>query len=184
MTSTRSRRSVTFIEAVGDSVAAAHGGLRSPAAWSRSSLTPLIRRLVLRYRIVDRPTRAASIRRPIPRGGGLAVAAAFLAVGGRRSCCSTSAAALRADAADRSSPRARRRCSSAARPPPLLGALDDLFQLRARWQLAGPARCWPRSRSRLGIGDRLHQQPVRRPASIRFGEPFVGRRSRSSGSSG
>ena len=45
-------------------------------------LTPQFRRMLLRHRIVDRPGARRVNRKPVPRSGGLAVAAAFLAVTG------------------------------------------------------------------------------------------------------
>ena len=42
-------------------------------------LTPMVRRVVLRYEIVDRPEARRVNTVPVPRGGGLAVSAAFLA---------------------------------------------------------------------------------------------------------
>ena len=43
-------------------------------------LTPLIRRTVRRYGIVDRPNARRVNTRPIPRAGGLAIAIGFLVV--------------------------------------------------------------------------------------------------------
>ena len=51
-----------------------------PAAVLALALTPLVRRVVLRYEIVDRPEARRVNTIPVPRGGGLAVCAAFLAV--------------------------------------------------------------------------------------------------------
>ena len=95
-------------------------------------LTPLVRRLALRHGVLDRPDARRVNVVPIPRGGGLAVAAAFLVA---------SAAFLFVN--DR----------EAMVPSPVflgaedlialllggalaaaLGALDDYFDLRARWQ--------------------------------------------------
>ena len=43
-------------------------------------LTPQLRRILVRYRVVDRPGARRIHLKPIPRSGGLAVAAAFLVV--------------------------------------------------------------------------------------------------------
>src|SRR4029079_19382779 len=43
-------------------------------------LTPLVRRTMKRYGIVDRPDARRVNTRPIPRGGGIAIAVGFLAV--------------------------------------------------------------------------------------------------------
>ena len=72
---------LTFIEEVGASV----GPIVAVfvlAALLAAVLTPLVRRVVLRYRIVDRPNARRVNTRPIPRAGGLAIAAAFLLVAG------------------------------------------------------------------------------------------------------
>ena len=45
-------------------------------------VTPLVRTVVLRYEIVDRPEERRVNTIPVPRGGGLAVCAAFLFVAG------------------------------------------------------------------------------------------------------
>ncbi len=96
-------------------------------------LTPLVRWLVLRHDIVDQPEARRVNVVPIPRAGGLAVAAAFLAVAAAffflnqredfvvRPVFLTDGeiAALLLGGA-----------GAAA-----LGALDDYFNLRARWQL-------------------------------------------------
>lgn len=96
-------------------------------------LTPVVRWLVVRHDIVDRPEARRVNIVPIPRAGGLAVAAAFLAVAGVflflnqredfvvRPLFLTDGeiAALLLGGA-----------GAAA-----LGALDDYFDLRARWQL-------------------------------------------------
>jgi UDP-GlcNAc:undecaprenyl-phosphate/decaprenyl-phosphate GlcNAc-1-phosphate transferase len=96
-------------------------------------LTPVVRRLVIRHGVVDRPEARRVNTIPIPRAGGLAVAAAFLTVAAvflvlneREGYVPTpflltdgELAALLLGGA-----------GAAA-----LGALDDYFDLRARWQL-------------------------------------------------
>ena len=72
---------VKFIEEVGDSV----GPILAVfvlAALLALVLTPVVRRVVLRFRIVDRPNARRVNTRPIPRAGGLAIGAAFLIVAG------------------------------------------------------------------------------------------------------
>lgn len=99
-------------------------------------LTPLAIRLAPRIGAIDEPDDARRIhQRPIPRTGGLAVAASFLGVG---------AVILGASAAFDLVPRLR------SLPPAEIwallvgvavgagvGYLDDRYQLRARWQLLG-----------------------------------------------
>ncbi|MBI2776367.1 MAG: undecaprenyl/decaprenyl-phosphate alpha-N-acetylglucosaminyl 1-phosphate transferase [Chloroflexi bacterium] len=98
-------------------------------------LTPVVRSLMRRRGIVDAPNHRRVNTTPIPRGGGIAVVVAFLVVGGGLVVF-------------------RRQIE--AMPPPtsisngellalfgggalaaIIGAADDLFDLRARWQLLG-----------------------------------------------
>jgi len=98
-------------------------------------VTPFVRDYVRRRGIVDRPDARRVNRRTLPRGGGVAVVLAFTVVGG--------AIAWLVDIAPD---------MAAARPPSqgeilglfiggllaaAIGAIDDLFDLRARWQLLG-----------------------------------------------
>jgi len=98
-------------------------------------LTPLVRRVAIRLDNIDHPEDRRVNKAPIPRGGGVAVAAAFLvvAVGGillnnqtgqvptPRSLDTSELIALLAGGVVAT----------------VLGILDDTFQLRARWQLLG-----------------------------------------------
>lgn len=98
-------------------------------------LTPLVRRVAIRLDNIDHPEDRRVNKAPIPRGGGVAVAAAFLvvAVGGilinnatgqvpfPRSLDTSELVALLAGGVVAT----------------VLGILDDTFQLRARWQLLG-----------------------------------------------
>ena len=100
-------------------------------------LTPLVRRFSRRFGLVDRPDPRRVNLRPVPRGGGLAVAGAFLPV-----------AILAVILVDRDDIGSIQIPSSV--PPSALGALligglvaaaigflDDVLQIRARWQLLG-----------------------------------------------
>ena len=97
--------------------------------------TPWIVRYVREHRILDHPDARRVHKQPLPRGGGVAVVVAFLVVGG--------ALALLGDAL----PGVK-----SARPLPamnvvglflgaivatVIGALDDRYDLRARWQFLG-----------------------------------------------
>jgi UDP-GlcNAc:undecaprenyl-phosphate GlcNAc-1-phosphate transferase len=97
------------------------------------ALTPLVRRLVLRRNIVDQPDARRVNVVPVPRAGGLAVAASFLVV---------TTAFLLANEAFRLvlKPFVMTGADLAAllvggAAAAILGALDDYFDLRARWQL-------------------------------------------------
>ncbi len=98
-------------------------------------VTPAIRRFVRRLGIVDRPDPRRVHARPLPRGGGVAVVLAFAVVGGVAVVLAAGSPAF-----------------TVARPiatnellglfvggliAAAIGALDDLLDLRARWQLLG-----------------------------------------------
>jgi UDP-GlcNAc:undecaprenyl-phosphate/decaprenyl-phosphate GlcNAc-1-phosphate transferase len=107
------------------------------AALAALVLTPAVRRFSRAFGLVDRPDERRVNLRPIPRGGGLAVLAAFVGV-----------AVVVVVMAD------RRVIDSVVIPPTVLptelgalllgglvagtvGFLDDVLQIRARWQLIG-----------------------------------------------
>ena len=98
-------------------------------------LTPLVRRIVIRYEIVDRPDARRVNVIAVPRAGGVATSAAFLLVAGiflvinDRADLVESSGAL--DAAHVTALLLGGAIAAA------LGAIDDLFDLRARWQLLG-----------------------------------------------
>ena len=98
-------------------------------------VTPALRTLMRRRGIVDRPDPRRVHRRPLPRGGGIAVVVAFAVVGGGAVLLGTSLPGM-----------------AGARPlgtnealglfvggivAAAIGAIDDLRNLRARWQLLG-----------------------------------------------
>ena len=98
-------------------------------------LTPLVRRIALRFDAVDHPDHRRVNLVPIPRGGGVAVAVAFIVV-------AALVGIVNADAHVLPVPRAVGPSTVVA----LLlggglaagiGVLDDYFDLRARWQFAG-----------------------------------------------
>jgi UDP-GlcNAc:undecaprenyl-phosphate GlcNAc-1-phosphate transferase len=98
-------------------------------------LTPQVRRVALRHRIVDRPNSRRVNRRPIARSGGLAVAATFLAVAGAFLLINNATHLVAVPFAMHPLDVAALLVGGAAAA--LLGAADDLFDLRARWQLLG-----------------------------------------------
>jgi UDP-GlcNAc:undecaprenyl-phosphate GlcNAc-1-phosphate transferase len=98
-------------------------------------LTPVIRRVVLRYEIVDKPEARRVNVVPVPRGGGLAVSAAFLLVAGLFLLVNERADILFVPVTLEPSDVAALLIGGAAAAA--LGAIDDLFDLRARWQLVG-----------------------------------------------
>jgi UDP-GlcNAc:undecaprenyl-phosphate/decaprenyl-phosphate GlcNAc-1-phosphate transferase len=97
--------------------------------------TPLIRQYVRKHHILDHPDPRRVHNRPLPRAGGIAVVLAFVVVGGGLSLIRDSLPGV-----------------SLSRPLPdgqllglfggailatVLGVLDDMFDLRARWQFLG-----------------------------------------------
>jgi len=110
------------------------GGAFAAALLISLVLTPLAARLATAIGAIDAPGAARRIHsRPIPRGGGVAVAVSFVVVGG---LCFTSIAGAGStfDMADITPPEALALFGGAAAAA-VLGFLDDRFQLRARWQL-------------------------------------------------
>jgi UDP-GlcNAc:undecaprenyl-phosphate GlcNAc-1-phosphate transferase len=97
-------------------------------------LTPLAARFATASGAIDAPGAARRVHvRPIPRGGGLAVAASFVIVG---ALCFILVGGPHStfDLADISGPEAVALFGGAVAAA-VLGFLDDRFQLRARWQL-------------------------------------------------
>jgi UDP-GlcNAc:undecaprenyl-phosphate GlcNAc-1-phosphate transferase len=98
-------------------------------------LTPLIRRIAVRYDAVDRPNQRRVNKLPVPRGGGVAVAIAFIGV-------SLGLLGLNAVSPFVAVP-------ASVQPSDLVGlllggalatafgVLDDALDLRARWQFFG-----------------------------------------------
>jgi UDP-GlcNAc:undecaprenyl-phosphate/decaprenyl-phosphate GlcNAc-1-phosphate transferase len=98
-------------------------------------LTPVVRRIVMRYEIVDRPEERRVNTIPVPRGGGLAVCAAFLLVAAGFLLVNRSGTIVPVPVSFRPSEAAALLLGGAVAAG--LGAIDDLFDLRARYQLLG-----------------------------------------------
>ena len=98
-------------------------------------LTPVVRRIVMRYEIVDRPEERRVNTIPVPRGGGLAVCAAFLLVAAGFLLINRSGTIVPVPVSFRPSEAAALLLGGAVAAG--LGAIDDLFDLRARYQLLG-----------------------------------------------
>jgi UDP-GlcNAc:undecaprenyl-phosphate/decaprenyl-phosphate GlcNAc-1-phosphate transferase len=98
-------------------------------------LTPLIRRTVRRYGIVDRPDARRVNTRPIPRAGGLAIAVGFLVVAVPFTILNETfhwvPTPLNITGGDLIALFAGGAVAAG------IGLLDDLYDLRARWQLLG-----------------------------------------------
>jgi UDP-GlcNAc:undecaprenyl-phosphate/decaprenyl-phosphate GlcNAc-1-phosphate transferase len=98
-------------------------------------LTPVVRRVVIRYEIVDRPEARRVNTIPVPRGGGLAVCAAFLLVAGIFLLLNQSRGFVPVPIGFSPTEVAALLLGGAVAAG--LGAIDDLFDLRARYQLLG-----------------------------------------------
>lgn len=98
-------------------------------------LTPFVRTVVLRHEIVDRPDARRVNKIPVPRGGGLAVAAAFILVSSLFLVLNQLAGLFLGPASLEPSEIAAVLLGGALAAA--LGAIDDLLDLRARFQLLG-----------------------------------------------
>ena len=98
-------------------------------------LTPVVRRIVLRYEIVDQPEERRVNVVPIPRSGGLAISAAFLLVSVAFLVINERTKAISVPISLSPSEVSALLIGGAAAAA--LGAIDDLLDLRARWQLLG-----------------------------------------------
>jgi len=99
------------------------------------ALTPLVRRIAIRLDTIDLPNHRRVNARPIPRGGGVAVAVAFLAVAGGVLVFNDRLRLVSVPFTIRDSDLAALLAGGAVAT--VIGFLDDYFQLRARWQLVG-----------------------------------------------
>jgi UDP-GlcNAc:undecaprenyl-phosphate GlcNAc-1-phosphate transferase len=133
------------------------------------ALTPLIRRFVTRYDLVDLPEARRVNLVPMARGGGLAVAAAFLLVSAAFLLVNEQTQLLPVPIFLLPSQLAALLVGGAFAAG--LGAADDYFQLRARWQLLGQFGLAVFAVA-LGIGIEFINNPFG-PGAIRFEEPFV-----------
>jgi UDP-GlcNAc:undecaprenyl-phosphate/decaprenyl-phosphate GlcNAc-1-phosphate transferase len=99
-------------------------------------LTPLIRRLSLHLGTLDEPNHRRVNPAPIPRGGGIAVAASFIAVAVVGIALNSTQASF-APGSLGPAPRGILGLLAGGAVATLIGAADDAFQIRARWQLLG-----------------------------------------------
>jgi UDP-GlcNAc:undecaprenyl-phosphate/decaprenyl-phosphate GlcNAc-1-phosphate transferase len=127
-------------------------------------LTPVVRRVVLRYEILDRPEARRVNVVPIPRGGGLAVCAAFLLVAGVFLAVNQQGNIVAVPFSLGASEIVALLLGAAVAAG--LGAVDDLLDLRARAQLIGQVilAC---AAVALGINIEFIANPVG-PGVVRF----------------
>ncbi len=120
-------------------------------------LTPLVRLVARRLDVLDHPDARRVNLRPIPRGGGLAVAAAFLAASIVAVWINDRLALVRVPPTVESGELAALLGGGAMAAA--IGALDDYLQLRARWQLVGQVAVAGLAVA-LGIGVDLVNNPI------------------------
>ncbi|MGK2849553.1 MAG: glycosyltransferase family 4 protein [Candidatus Limnocylindrales bacterium] len=157
---------VTFIEdagrAVGPIVAVFLG-----AALLAYLATPLVRRVVLRYGIVDRPGWRRVNTSAVPRAGGVAIAFGFLVVGAGFVVLNERFGWVPEVLTIADSDMIALFLGGAVAAG--IGALDDLLDLRARWQLLGQLVLAALAVA-LGIGVDLIANPI--GGVFRFSEAF------------
>ncbi|HEV8402742.1 MAG TPA: MraY family glycosyltransferase [Candidatus Limnocylindrales bacterium] len=105
------------------------------AALIALAVTPVVRRVVLRHEIVDRPEARRVNTIPVPRGGGLAVCAAFLLVAAVFLIVNQATQLVPVPFSLDTSEMVALLLGGAVAAG--LGAVDDLLDLRARYQLLG-----------------------------------------------
>ena len=158
---------MTFIEGVESSVGPIVAVFLA-AALVALLATPLVLRIVTRLGIVDHPEERRVNTAPLPRAGGLATAAAFLVVGAGFVLLNGAnqwvPAPLTIEPGDLVALFLGGAVAAA------IGAIDDLFDLRARWQLAGQLALAALAVA-LGIGVDVIANPFG-SGIIRFNELF------------
>jgi UDP-GlcNAc:undecaprenyl-phosphate GlcNAc-1-phosphate transferase len=97
--------------------------------------TPLVRRVVISLRIVDHPDERRTHDGLLPRGGGIAVVIAFVVVGGGLVLFGGGIAGM--PVLQTATPQNLVGLFVGAILAAVIGALDDRFDLRARWQFLG-----------------------------------------------
>ena len=125
---------MTFISTAGDTVPYLVFALVAGAAAS-FLLTPLVRRSAIRYDAVDQPDARRVNVRPIPRGGGVAVAASFIGVTLVLLAMNGLARFVTIPASVQAGDLVGLLLGGALATA--FGVLDDALDLRARWQFAG-----------------------------------------------
>jgi len=135
------------------------------AAVLTAFMTPYVRDLAHRMGVVDRPDHRRVNRNPVPRGGGLAVVAAFVPV--VIVVTSLNDVLGSVPTPDTIGPPEMTALLVGGIAAAVIGALDDYFQLRARWQLAGQLALGVGVVA-LGITVDFINNPVG-PGLIRFG---------------
>ena len=158
---------MTFIEGAGTSVGPIVLAFLLAAALALA-ITPLVRRTMRRLGVVDRPNARRVNTRPVTRGGGIAIAAAFLLVATPFVLLNESRdwvpTPLNINSADLAA------LFLGGLAAAIIGVIDDVLDLRARWQLAGQLALAIGAVA-LGVGFTVVNNPFGEDV-IRFSEPF------------
>ncbi|MBF8289428.1 MAG: Undecaprenyl/decaprenyl-phosphate alpha-N-acetylglucosaminyl 1-phosphate transferase [Chloroflexi bacterium] len=159
---------MTFIAGAGAVIPLLVGSFVA-AAIVALALTPVVRALVRRRGIVDAPDHRRVNTTPLPRGGGAAVAVAFLIVGGGLTAFRDQIGPMPAPGSITSAELVALFGGGALAA--MIGAMDDLFDLRARWQLLGQLVLAGVAVG-LGVTVGAINNPFG-PGTIAFGVPFA-----------
>ena len=137
------------------------------AALLSLGLTPLVRRFVVHHEIVDLPEERRVNTVPMPRAGGLAIAAAFLLTSAVFLLVNQQLAIVRVTIPANELAALLLGGAAAA----ALGGIDDFLDLRARWQLIGQIAL-----ALFAVGAGIVIDYINDPFGpgiIRFGSPFA-----------
>ena len=124
---------MTFIPAAGDALPLM-GAAFATAALLAYLITPLVRRVARRFDVLDHPDERRVNRQPVPRGGGIAVVLAFVPVALGLTLLNEAVGIIPSPPLN--SPEMIALLGGGVLAA-AIGALDDYWQLRARWQLGG-----------------------------------------------
>jgi UDP-GlcNAc:undecaprenyl-phosphate GlcNAc-1-phosphate transferase len=159
---------VTFVTEAGRILPLLIGGFLAAAAISLVA-TPILRRLLRRRGIVDRPNHRRVNTQPVPRGGGIAVMLAFLIVAGGLVYFNDGIALMPSQRSIAGGELLALFLGGALAAA--IGAADDLFDLRARWQLLGQLVL-----AGVAVGFGVGVESINNPfgeGTIPFGAPFA-----------
>ena len=132
------------------------------------ALTPVIRRFVVHHEVVDLPEERRVNTVPMPRAGGLAIAAGFLLTSAVFLLVNQALEIVRVSVPANELAALLLGGAAAA----ALGAIDDFFDLRARWQLVGQVALAVFAVA-AGIVIDYINNPFGPPRILIFGGPFA-----------
>jgi len=159
---------VRFGAAADDAVPLLIGALVAAAAIA-FLVTPWVRRRAIRFDVLDRPGARRVNRKPVPRGGGVAVALAFIAVATALVAINGALRLVPMPAALDAGELIALLAGGALAAA--LGAIDDYLDLRARWQFLGQLGLAAGAVA-LGFGISFINNPFA-AEQIRFDGPFA-----------